>query len=86
MVVGMALVMVMGTQQSIVGFNGRGFGFSGMKTQQSIGVGRVDSSGLVFGDSFDASTWKKSEAAGGLMSLEGGGSLEVDVINLVGGN
>jgi hypothetical protein len=52
-------------------------------TQQSIGVGRVGRS--VLNESFEVSTWKKSEA-GGLMSLEGGGSLEVDGSTLVGFN
>jgi hypothetical protein len=76
-------------QQSTVGFDGRGFdgkgykGFDIMGTQQSIGVGRVGRS--VLNESFEVSTWKKSEA-GGLMSLEGGGALEVDVINLLGFN
>jgi hypothetical protein len=39
---------------------------------------------MVLNESFEVSTWKKSEAAGGLMSLEGGGSLEVDGSILVG--
>jgi hypothetical protein len=40
---------------------------------------------LVWNESFEVSTCKKSEA-GGLMSLEGGGSLEVDGRTLVGVN
>ena len=55
---------MVGTQQSIVGFNGRGLGFDSvgcsggeeMGTKQSIGVGRVGSSGLV--------STEKTEAGG----------------------